>query len=388
MARKEIYAIFKRDFFMEEMGMSKKVRLAIVGVGNCASALIQGIFYYRDKKMEDMQGLMFPNIGGYKPSDIEIVAAWDIDKRKVGKDLSEAIFTFPNCTTIFYPDLPKLGVKVRMGKVLDGVAKHMKDYPEDKTFILAEEKEDELEDVVSHLKEVQADVLISYVPVGSEEAARFYAEACLRAGVAYVNAMPTFIVSDPVWGERFEKAGIPAVGDDIKSQLGATILHRALIQLFVDRGIPIKRTYQLNFGGNTDFLNMLERGRLKTKKISKTEAVTSIIPYDIGWENVHIGPSDWVPWLKDKKIAYIRIEGEHFGGVPMSVEVKLEVEDSPNSAGSAIDAIRCAKLAKDRGIGGPLISISAYTMKHPPQQFPDYVAREMVIEFIEGKRER
>ncbi|MFN3921977.1 MAG: inositol-3-phosphate synthase [Caldimicrobium sp.] len=368
--------------------MSKKVRLAIVGVGNCASALIQGIFYYRDKKMEDMHGLMFPNIGGYKPSDIEIVAAWDIDKRKVGKDLSEAIFTFPNCTTIFYPNLPKLGVKVRMGRVLDGLAKHMKDYPEDKTFILAEEKEDELEDVVSHLKEVQADVLISYVPVGSEEAARFYAEACLRAGVAYVNAMPTFIVSDPVWGERFEKAGIPAVGDDIKSQLGATILHRTLIQLFVDRGIPIKRTYQLNFGGNTDFLNMLERGRLKTKKISKTEAVTSIIPYDIGWENVHIGPSDWVPWLKDKKIAYIRIEGEHFGGVPMSVEVKLEVEDSPNSAGSAIDAIRCAKLAKDRGIGGPLISISAYTMKHPPQQFPDYVAREMVIEFIEGKRER
>ncbi|MFN4131486.1 MAG: inositol-3-phosphate synthase [Caldimicrobium sp.] len=368
--------------------MSKKVRLAIVGVGNCASALIQGIFYYRDKKMEDMHGLMFPNIGGYKPSDIEIVAAWDIDKRKVGKDISEAIFTFPNCTTIFYPDLPKLGVKVRMGKVLDGVAKHMKDYPEDKTFILADEKEDELEDVVSHLKEVQADVLISYVPVGSEEAARFYAEACLRAEVAYVNAMPTFIVSDPIWAERFEKAGIPAVGDDIKSQLGATILHRTLIQLFVDRGIPIKRTYQLNFGGNTDFLNMLERGRLKTKKVSKTEAVTSIIPYDIGWENIHIGPSDWVPWLKDKKIAYIRIEGEHFGGVPMSVEVKLEVEDSPNSAGSAIDAIRCAKLAKDRGIGGPLISISAYTMKHPPQQFPDYVAREMVIEFIEGKRER
>ncbi|MFN4197005.1 MAG: inositol-3-phosphate synthase [Caldimicrobium sp.] len=368
--------------------MSKKVRLAIVGVGNCASSLVQGIFYYKDKKLDDLRGIMFPDIGGYKPSDIEIVAAWDVDKRKVGKDLSEAIFSPPNCTTVFYPDVPKLGVKVRMGKVLDGVAEHMKYQPEELTMVLAEEKEDELEDVVAHLKDVSADVLISYVPVGSEEAARFYAEACLKAGVAFVNAMPTFIVSDETWGKRFEKEGIPAVGDDIKSQLGATILHRTLVQLFVDRGIPIKRTYQLNFGGNTDFLNMLERGRLKTKKISKTEAVTSVLPHSIGWENVHIGPSDWVPWLKDRKIAYIRIEGEHFGGVPMSVEVKLEVEDSPNSAGSAIDAIRCAKLAKDRGIGGPLISISAYTMKHPPKQFPDYIAREMVLEFIQGKRER
>ncbi|MFN3505533.1 MAG: inositol-3-phosphate synthase [Caldimicrobium sp.] len=368
--------------------MSKKVRLAIVGVGNCASSLVQGIFYYKDKKIDDSQGVMFPDIGGYKPSDIEIVAAWDVDKRKVGKDISEAIFSPPNCTTVFYPDVPKLGVKVRMGKVLDGVSEHMKDQPEDLTVVLAEEKEDELEDVVAHLKEVSADALISYVPVGSEEAARFYAEACLKAGVAFVNAMPTFIVSDETWGKRFEIEGIPAVGDDIKSQIGATILHRTLVQLFVDRGIPVKRTYQLNFGGNTDFLNMLERGRLKTKKISKTEAVTSVLPYSIGWENVHIGPSDWVPWLKDKKIAYIRIEGEHFGGVPMSVEVKLEVEDSPNSAGSAIDAIRCAKLAMDRGIGGPLISISAYTMKHPPKQFPDYIARKMVLEFIQGKREK
>ncbi len=373
---------------MGEREMERGVRLAIVGVGNCASSLVQGIFYYKDKNPEDLKGLMFPNIGGYKPSDIEIVAAWDIDKRKVGKDIAEAIFAKPNCTTIFYPEVPKLGVKVRMGKVLDGVASHMKDFPEDKTFVLAEEKEDELEDVVSHLKEVSADVLINYVPVGSEEAARFYAEACLRAGVAYVNAMPTFIVSDPKWGERFEKEGLPAVGDDIKSQLGATILHRTLVQLFLDRGIPVKRTYQLNFGGNTDFLNMLERARLKTKKVSKTEAVTSLLPYAMGDENIHIGPSDWVPWLKDKKIAYIRIEGEHFGGVPLAVEVKLEVEDSPNSAGSAIDAIRCAKLAKDRGIGGPLISISAYTMKHPPQQIPDHLAREWVIEFIEGKRER
>ncbi|HBT04560.1 MAG TPA: inositol-3-phosphate synthase, partial [Thermodesulfobacterium commune] len=345
-------------------------------------------FYYKEVDLSKIHGIMFPKIGDYKPSDIEFVAAWDVDARKVGKDLSEAIFSPPNCTTIFYRDVPKLNVKVRKGKVLDGVANHMFNFPVDKSFQISPEKEDSLEDMVAVLKETQADVLINYVPVGSEQAARFYAEVCLKAGVAFVNAMPTFIVSDPEWGARFEKEGIPAVGDDIKSQLGATILHRTLVQLFIDRGIPLKRTYQLNFGGNTDFLNMLERDRLKTKKISKTEAVTSLLPYDIGWENVHIGPSDWVPWLKDKKIAYIRLEGEHFGGVPLSVEVKLEVEDSPNSAGSALDAIRCAKLAKDRGIGGPLLSISAYTMKHPPKQFPDHIARQMVLEFIEGKRER
>jgi myo-inositol-1-phosphate synthase len=368
--------------------MSKKVRLAIVGVGNCASSLVQGIFYYRNRKKEEYEGLMVPDVGGYGPGDVEIVAAWDIDERKVGKDVREAIFAPPNCTTVFYPDVPKLGVKVRMGKVLDGFAEHMSSYPRDISFVLANEKEDELEDVVACLKEVQADVLINYVPVGSEGTARFYAAACLKAGVAFVNAMPTFIVSDPEWGKRFLDEGVPAVGDDIKSQLGATILHRTLVQLFVDRGIPLRRTYQLNFGGNTDFLNMLEKNRLKTKKISKTEAVASLLPYDIGEQNIHIGPSDWVPWLKDRKIAYIRLEGEHFGAVPLSVEVRLEVEDSPNSAGSAIDAIRCAKLAKDRGIAGPLISISAYTMKHPPQQFPDHVAKQMVLEFIEGKRER
>lgn len=369
--------------------MSKKVRLAIVGVGNCASSLVQGIFYYKEKgDLKNIEGIMLPEVGGYKPYDIELVAAWDIDARKVGKDLSEAIFNPPNCTTIFYRDIPYLGVKVRKGKVLDGVASHMTQFPEDKTFVISPEKEDELEDVIAVLKETQADVLINYVPVGAEEAARFYAEACLRAGVGFVNAMPTFIVSDPEWAQKFERNNIPVVGDDIKSQLGATILHRALVQLFVDRGIPLKRSYQLNFGGNTDFLNMLERNRLETKKISKTEAVTSLLPYNIEWENIHIGPSDWVPWLKDRKVAYIRLEGELFGGVPFSLEVRLEVEDSPNSAGSAIDAIRCVKLAKDRGIGGPLISISAYTMKHPPQQFPDYIAKKMVQEFIEGKRER
>ncbi|NPB09857.1 MAG: inositol-3-phosphate synthase [Thermodesulfobacteria bacterium] len=365
----------------------KKVRVAIAGVGNCASALIQGIYYYREKGLDVTQGVMFPDIGGYKPWDLEVVAAWDIDARKVGKDVSQAIFAPPNCTTIFHRDVPELGVKVRKGKVLDGCAPHMAHYPEDKTFVVSDAKEDELEDVVSVLKDTQADVLINYVPVGSEEAARFYAEACLKAGVAFVNAMPTFIVSGD-WGKRFEEAGIPAVGDDIKSQVGATIVHRVLTKLMVDRGVPVKRSYQVNFGGNTDFLNMLARERLKTKKVSKTEAVTSLLPYDIGEDNIHIGPSDWIPWLKDNKIAYIRLEGELFGGVPMYIELKLSVEDSPNSAGSAIDAIRCAKLAMDRGVAGPLISISAYTMKHPPEQYPDDIARQMVVEFIEGKRER
>ncbi len=365
----------------------KKVRVAIAGVGNCASALIQGIYYYQQKGLGTTQGVMFPDIGGYKPWDLEIVAAWDIDARKVGKDVSEAIFSLPNCTTIFHRDVPSLGVKVRMAKVLDGFADHMSMYPEEKTFVLAKAKEDELEDVVSVLKDTNADVLINYVPVGSEQAARFYAEACLKAQVAFVNAMPTFIVSGE-WGPRFEEAGVPAVGDDIKSQVGATIVHRVLTELMVNRGVPLKHSYQVNFGGNTDFLNMLARERLQTKKVSKTEAVTSLLPYDIGADNIHIGPSDWIPWLKDNKIAYIRLEGELFGGVPMYIELKLSVEDSPNSAGSAIDAIRCAKLAKDRGVAGPLTSISAYTMKHPPKQYPDHQAREMVLEFIEGKRER
>jgi len=366
----------------------KKVPVAIVGVGNCASALIQGIFYYKEKGLEAVQGVMFPDIGGYHPWDLEIVAAWDIDARKVGKDVSEAIFALPNCTTVFYPDVPKIGVTVRKGQVLDGCAPHMKDFPEEKTFVLAEDKEDTLDDVVAVLKDTGAEVLINYVPVGSENAARFYAEACLKAGVSFVNAMPTFIVSDAEWGQRFTEAGIPVVGDDIKSQVGATIVHRVLTKLMVDRGVPVKRTYQLNTGGNTDFLNMLARERLKTKKISKTEAVASIMPYDIGSDNIHIGPSDWVPWLKDRKIAYIRLEGELFGGVPMYIELKLDVEDSPNSAGSAMDAIRCAKLARDLGIAGPLTSISAYTMKHPPIQYPDYQAKAMVDEFIQGKRER
>ncbi|WP_448587370.1 inositol-3-phosphate synthase [Thermocrinis sp.] len=368
--------------------MGKKIRIAIAGMGNCASALIQGIHYYEGRQADDVSGLMFEDIGGYKPWDIEVVAAWDIDARKVGKDISQAIYAPPNCTAIFKPDIPNKGVKVRMGKVLDGFAPHMANYPPDRTFVLADEREDELEDVVSVLKDTGADILINYVPVGSEQAARFYAEACLRAGVSFINGMPTFIVSDPEWAKKFEDAGIPVVGDDIKSQVGATIIHRTLAQLFVDRGVKIDRTYQLNFGGNTDFLNMLERERLKTKKISKTSAVESLLPYDIGYGNIHIGPSDWVPWLRDRKIAYIRMEGRLFGDLPMYVELKLDVEDSPNSGGSMIDAIRCCKLARDRGIGGPLYSISAYTMKHPPIQYPDWQARRMVEEFIKGERER
>ncbi len=368
--------------------MAGKVKVAIAGVGNCASSLIQGIYYYGKNRNSDFGGVMHEDIGGYKPWDLEIVAAWDIDARKVGKDVSEAIFAPPNCTAVFCEDVPKTGVIVRKGKVLDGYAPHMKEYPDDRSFVLSEEKEDELEDVVEVLKETQADVLINYVPVGSEEAARFYAKACLMAGVSFINAMPTFIVSDPDWAQKFESAGIPVVGDDIKSQVGATIVHRTLTQLFLDRGVKVERTYQLNFGGNTDFLNMLARERLKTKKISKTEAVTSLMDNGISWDSVHIGPSDWVPWLKDRKIAFIRLEGKLFGDVPMYVELKLDVEDSPNSAGSMMDAVRCAKLARDRGIAGPLYSISAYTMKHPPVQYPDWQAKKMVEEFIKGERER
>ncbi|NPA12622.1 MAG: inositol-3-phosphate synthase [Aquificae bacterium] len=366
----------------------KKVKVAIAGVGNCASALIQGIHYYKQKQSVDVSGLMHEDIGGYKPWDIDIVAAWDIDARKVGQDISKAIFSQPNCTATFCPNVPETGVKVRMGQVLDGFPEHMKNYPPEDAFVLADEKEDDLDTVVQVLKESGADVLINYVPVGAEKAARFYAEACLRAGVGFINCMPTFIVSDDDWAKRFEAEGIPAVGDDIKSQVGATITHRVLTQLLLDRGVKLDRTYQLNFGGNTDFLNMLERSRLKTKKVSKTEAVSSLIPYDIDSRNIHIGPSDYVPWLKDRKIAFIRLEGRLFGDVPMHLELRLDVEDSPNSAGVAIDAIRCAKLAKDRGIGGALYSISAYTMKHPPIQYTDWQAKQMVEEFIQGKRER
>lgn len=366
------------------MSSKDKIRIAIAGLGNCASSLIQGIYYYKDKDPKSAIGLMHWDIGGYKPYDIEVVAAFDIDKRKVGKDVSEAIFAKPNCTTVFCPDIPKTGTIVKMGRVLDGVSEHMKNYPEDRTFVVADEKEATKEEIVETLKESGAEILINYLPVGSEQASRFYAECALEAGVAFINCVPVFIASSPEWEAKFAQRNIPIIGDDIKSQLGATILHRTLAQLFVDRGVKIDRTYQINTGGNTDFLNMLNRERLKSKKISKTEAVTSLLPEPLPAENVHIGPSDYVPWQNDNKIAFIRMEGRLFGDVPMNVEVRLSVEDSPNSAGIVIDAIRIAKLALERGIGGVLEGPSAYFMKHPPYQMPDHVAREEVERFIRG----
>lgn len=363
-----------------------KIKIAIVGVGNCASALIQGIEYYKNREnIESVPGLMHFDLGGYLPGDIEVVAAFDIDKRKVNKPLKEAVFAKPNCTKIFCPELPDFPVKVLMGPILDGVAEHMKNYPDEKRFIPAEEKP---VDVVKALKESGAEILINYLPVGAEQATRFYAQAALEAGVAFINCIPVFIASDDEWIKKFEEKNIPIIGDDIKSQIGATIVHRVLTKLCMDRGVKITNTYQLNVGGNTDFLNMLSRNRLTSKKISKTEAVTSQINHKIEAQNVHIGPSDYIPWLNDNKICFLRIDGEIFGNVPISLELRLSVEDSPNSAGVVIDAIRCCKLALDRGVGGVLTSASAYFMKHPKIQFSDSDAKKMVEEFIEGKRER
>jgi myo-inositol-1-phosphate synthase len=354
------------------------VKTAIAGVGNCASALLQGVEYYR-RSGEDPIGLMHPDVGGYNPWDLRVVAAFDVDARKVGRDVSEAIFAPPNCTKVFQPDVPRTGVKVQMGPVMDGVADHMKAYPEDRTFVVADE---EPVDVAQVLEESGAEVLVNYLPVGSEKATRHYAQAALDAGCAFVNCIPVFIASDPEWAARFSERGLPVVGDDIKSQVGATIVHRALTKLFVDRGAVVDRTYQLNTGGNTDFLNMLARSRLQSKKISKTEAVQSQLPVPLEGENIHIGPSDYVPWQNDNKVCFLRIEGRIFGDVPMDLELRLSVEDSPNSAGCGIDAIRVAKVALDAGIGGPLEAISAYLMKHPPVQYPDHLAREMVEDFL------
>lgn len=365
-----------------------KIKIAIVGVGNCASALLQGIEFYKKKlynPSEEHIGLMNYNIGGYIPEDIEAVAAFDIDQRKVGHPLSEAIFALPNCTTCFCPNVDNNGVMVSMGKALDGIAPHMKTYPHDNTFVLANHKACDVEQV---LIDSGAEILLNYLPVGSEQGARYYAQCCLNTGVSFINCMPVFIVSDKEWDAKFEKKGIPIVGDDIKSQVGATILHRSLVKLIEDRGAKIDRTYQLNTGGNTDFLNMLVQERLKTKRISKTKAVLSIMNNPLPAGNIHIGPSDYVPWQKDNKVCFIRIEGRKFGGIPFNLELRLSVEDSPNSAGVVIDAIRCCKLARDRGIGGGLTSIAAYTMKHPPVQYPDSEGKRMVREFIEGKRER
>jgi myo-inositol-1-phosphate synthase len=363
------------------------IRTAIAGIGNCASALIQGLFYYKNvnDEREPVPGLMHNILGGYRISDIKIVAAFDIDGRKVGKDLSEAIFAKPNCTKIFYKDIPQMGVEVKMGPVLDGVAPHMKEYPEEKTFLIAKEKP---VDVVQELQRSGAEILINYLPVGSQKAVEYYANCALKAGCAFINCMPVFIVSDKTWAKKFEKRELPCIGDDIKSQVGATIVHRTLCRLFTQRGVVIDRSYQLNFGGNTDFLNMLARERLQSKKISKTEAVQSQLAKRLSYDDLHIGPSDWIPWLKDNKICFIRIEGRKFGNIPVELELRLSVEDSPNSAGCVIDAIRLAKIALDRKIGGPLIGPSAYLMKHPPKQFSDEEAREMVENFIKGQYEK
>ena len=361
----------------------KKIRIAIVGVGNCASSLIQGIHYYRDKRADEAIGLMHWEIGGYRPSDIEVVAAFDVDRRKVGRDVAEAIFAPPNCTTIFCGDIPPTGVKVHMGRVLDGVADHMQQYDEKYRFVQAEGAEPDQAEVVRVLKASGTEVLLNYLPVGSEQATRFYAECALEAGVAFINNIPVFIASDPEWARRFEERNIPIIGDDIKAQLGATITHRALTDLFKKRGVKLERTYQLNTGGNTDFLNMLNRSRLASKKESKTEAVQSVADQRLDDENIHVGPSDYVAWQKDNKVCFIRMEGRLFGDVAMHLELRLSVEDSPNSAGVAIDSIRCAKLALDRGEGGILYAPSAYLCKHPPRQYTDDEAYRMTEAFID-----
>jgi len=352
---------------------SKKVRVAIAGVGNCASSLIQGVAYYGDASPEDeVPGLMHVVLGGYHVGDVDFVAAFDVDGAKVGLDLSKAIFSGNN-NTIKFAEVGHLGVQVQRAPTFDGLGEFYRD--------VVEESPAEPVDVAQALRDAKADVLVSYLPVGSEEAQRHYASACLEAGVGFVNAIPVFIASDPTWAKKFEDAGVPIVGDDIKSQVGATIVHRILTRLFEDRGVELDRTYQLNFGGNMDFKNMLERKRLKSKKISKTQAVTSQLDHGIEADNVHIGPSDHVPWLDDRKWCYIRMEGRNFGDVPLNLELKLEVWDSPNSAGVIIDAVRCAKLALDRGVGGALLGPSAYFMKSPPVQYRDEEAREMVETF-------
>lgn len=365
----------------------EKIRIAVVGVGNCTSSLIQGIELYKSKSSEDSIGLMHWDIGGYKPFDIDIVAAFDIDKRKVGLDISEAVFRYPNCTKIFHRDIPPKGVKVQMGRVLDSLAPHMSNYDDKLTFVPADAEQPVKAAVVKTLKDTAAEILINYLPVGSEQAARFYAECALEAGTGFINNMPVFIASNPEWAGRFAEKNLPVIGDDIKSQIGATIIHRVLTDLFKKRGVRLDRTYQLNIGGNTDFLNMLDRSRLASKKESKTEALQSQTEKRLDFENIHIGPSDWVPWQKDNKIAFLRMEGRIFGDVPMNLELRLSVEDSPNSGGVVIDAIRCCKLALNRGKGGILYSPSAYFMKHPPRQYSDDEAYRMTDEFIKGIRQ-
>jgi myo-inositol-1-phosphate synthase len=351
-----------------------KVRVAIVGVGNCASSLIQGVQYYRDAPVDEfVPGLMHVDLGGYHVGDIEFVAAFDVDREKVGKDLSEAMWAGPN-NTVKFCEVPSLGVPVSRGMTHDGIGKYLSE--------VVVKAPGQTADVAGILKETGADVVVNYLPVGSEEATKWYVEQALTAGCAFVNCIPVFIAREHYWQGRFEQRGLPIIGDDIKSQVGATIVHRTLARLFLERGVKLERTYQLNFGGNTDFLNMLERERLMSKKISKTRSVTSQLDYDLGADNVHIGPSDYVPWLRDRKWAQIRLEGRGFGDVPLNVELKLEVHDSPNSAGIVVDAVRCCKLALDNGLAGTLEGPSAYFMKSPPQQYTDNDARRLTEEFI------
>jgi myo-inositol-1-phosphate synthase len=358
------------------MNDQQKVRVAIIGVGNCASSLVQGVCYYQDANDDDaVPGLMHVNLGGYHIRDIEFTAAFDVVDTKVGKDLSEAIFAFPN-NTVKFSDVPNLNAPVARGMTHDGLGKYLSQ--------IVKKAPGPTADIVGILQDTQTDVVVSFLPVGSEMATKWYVEQVLDAGCAFINAIPVFIASQEYWAKRFKERGLPIIGDDIKSQVGATIMHRVLTSLFVDRGVRLDRTYQLNFGGNTDFLNMLERDRLESKKISKTGAVTSMLPYTLPQDDVHVGPSDYVPWLTDRKWCYIRMEGTTFGDVPLNAEVKLEVWDSPNSAGVIIDAVRCAKLALDRGISGPLIGPSSYFMKTPPKQFKDEIAHEMTEAFIRG----
>jgi myo-inositol-1-phosphate synthase len=357
------------------------INVAIAGIGNCASSLVQGIAHYR-AGANDTVGLMHQELGGYEPADIRVVAAWDVDARKVGRDVAEAIFARPNCTARFCGKVPKTGARVRMGRILDGVAEHMADYPDERTFRVADAREPSKDDVVAVLRESRADVLMNYLPVGSQAASEFYAECALEAGVAFVNNIPVFIASNPEWAARFEAAGVPIIGDDIKAQLGATIVHRVLTDLFAKRGVKLDRTYQLNTGGNTDFLNMLNRSRLASKKESKTEAVQAVAEQRLADENIHVGPSDYVAWQNDNKVCFLRMEGQLFGGVPMNLELRLSVEDSPNSAGVAIDMIRCAKLAKDRGLAGAILPAAAWFCKHPPVQMTDDEAHTALETFI------
>ena len=359
---------------------SRRIRVAIIGVGNCASSLVQGVHYYRNAKTGDpIPGIMHVDLGGYHIRDVEFVAAFDVDKNKVGKDLADAIYAKPN-NTYRFADVPKTGVKVSRGMTHDGIGKYLS-----KVITKAP---GETADIVKILRDTKTDVVVSYLPVGSEEATKWYVEQVLEAGCAFINCIPVFIAREPYWQKRFAAKNLPIIGDDIKSQVGATITHRVLTRLFMDRGVRLDRTYQLNFGGNTDFLNMLERERLESKKISKTNAVTSMLEYPLEEKDVHVGPSDYVPWLLDRKWCYIRMEGTTFGDVPLNAELKLEVWDSPNSAGVVIDAIRCCKIGLDRGLGGTLVAPSAYFMKSPPKQIPDDQARDGVEAFIRGEDNR